>query len=70
MLNMARMRQTDEDTGSVSHRWVVTGGVKNDHLKHAHGYYRLALSRVGLAADGNSTRRTPQSRTKRHWMAA
>ncbi|MBW2696338.1 MAG: hypothetical protein JRE70_07680 [Deltaproteobacteria bacterium] len=46
--NLARTKLEDDYTGTITHKWVVTGGVKNDHIKHAHGYYRMALERVGL----------------------
>ena len=49
MTNMARIRSEDEVTGDVRYRWVILGGVKNDHLKHCHGYATVAEERTGLA---------------------
>lgn len=59
MKNLARATLENEETGDKRHRWVVTGGVKNDHIKHAHTYFQLALERVGLADD---VRRAQESR--------
>lgn len=48
LLNVARIVQTDEETGARRAKWIVRGA-KNDHLRHAHNYARIALGRVGLA---------------------
>jgi len=50
LCNMARVKQEDELTGDVKYRWVVVGGTKNDHLKHAHSYATIAEERTGLAS--------------------
>lgn len=50
LLNLARTRIEDTATGTVTHRWVVVGGAKNDHLKHAHAYFRMALDQVPVLA--------------------
>jgi len=49
MKNLARTKIEDLDSGTVQHRWVVTGGQKDDHIKHAHAYYRLAMTKCPLA---------------------
>jgi len=49
MKNLARTKLEDTETGNVTMRWVVTGGQKNDHLKHAHAYAGIAAEKVGLA---------------------
>ena len=41
---MARKRETDQDTGSVTHIWKKTG---EDHYRHAFAYCLLALAEVG-----------------------
>lgn len=48
MCNLARVRQEDNSLGTVVHRWVNLGNTKNDHLKHAHGYFHMALERCSL----------------------
>ena len=50
MKNLARTKIEDQDTGNVTMKWVVTGGQKDDHLKHAHAYFELACERVPLAS--------------------
>jgi hypothetical protein len=43
-------RATIEDgVGTRSGVWVVTGGQKNDHLRHADAYCDLALERCGIS---------------------
>ena len=49
MKNLARTKIEDTTTGNVTMRWVVTGGQKDDHLKHAHAYAGIACEKVGLA---------------------
>ena len=69
MLNLARERRENEE-GSITHRWVVTGGMKNDHLKHAHGYWHIALTRCAVAGSVQRARSSQRRRVKRGWMAA
>lgn len=67
-------RATVEDKlGNQSGVWVVTGGQKNDHLRHADAYCGLACSRVGIArnvirAIQNETGRRPMQPKKRSGM--
>lgn len=49
MINLKRATIEKEKTGEREGVWVVTGGVKRDHLRHADAYCHLALERVGLA---------------------
>lgn len=49
MKNLARTKIEDDQTGNVTMKWVVTGGQKDDHLKHAHAYFQIATEKVGLA---------------------
>lgn len=56
LTNMARMRMENDVTGDVRMQWVIVGGQKNDHLKHAHGYATLAEERIGLAANIQAVR--------------
>lgn len=48
MMNLKRIVIEDDETGQREARWVVTGGRKNDHLRHANAYAHLACERVGL----------------------
>lgn len=48
MTNLKRIVLEDDETGARDHKWVVTGGRKNDHLRHANAYAHLACERVGL----------------------
>lgn len=49
MTNLKRATVENEKTGQRDAVWVVTGGRKNDHLRHANAYAHLAMQRVGLA---------------------
>jgi len=49
MTNLKRVVQENDETGDRTARWVVTGGRKNDHLRHANAYCHLALEKVSLA---------------------
>jgi hypothetical protein len=49
MTNLKRATIENDVTGDRKAEWVVTGGKKNDHLRHADAYCELALSRSGLA---------------------
>jgi hypothetical protein len=71
LCNMARVKQENSQTGAVKYVWVVVGGKKNDHLKHAHAYATIAEEKVSLA-DEAEPRRTKGRRwgRKRGWMAA
>ncbi len=65
MKNLARTKIEDEQTGNVTMKWVVTGGQKDDHLKHAHAYFEIAAERVGLAESvqrAMNARRVPARR--------
>ncbi len=73
LLNMARLRKENELTGDVKMEWVVVGGQKNDHLKHAHGYATMAEERVGLAKDIAQLKRRSRhqdGRKRRSFMSA
>lgn len=48
LCNLARKVETDEETGVQSAKWVVRGGVKNDHFRHAFNLAVVGLTRVGL----------------------
>jgi len=49
MCNLKRTMIEDATTGGRTSRWVVTGGMKNDHLRHAGTYAYLSGTRVGMA---------------------
>lgn len=61
-------------TGETEAVWVVTGGQKNDHLRHADAYCNLALERVGLSKSVMAMRNRPDkgrskvSRPKSPWV--
>jgi len=57
MQNLGRAKVEDSESGTIKYKWVIRGGSKNDHLKHAYSYYRLALKRVGIR---ETARRTNQ----------
>jgi hypothetical protein len=50
MKNLARSKSEDREHGSVTYSWVVTGGQKNDHIRHAFNYFGIALDQAPLAA--------------------
>jgi hypothetical protein len=71
MCNMARVKQTNVQTGTVKMVWVVVGGKKDDHLKHAHAYATIAEEKVALAQEAKPTKRLRRfPRRKRGYMAA
>lgn len=49
MTNLKRATVEKDNTGEREGVWVVTGGAKNDHLRHADAYCRMAETRCGLA---------------------
>lgn len=49
MINLKRATLEKDNTGEREGVWVITGGAKNDHLRHADAYCRLAETRCGLA---------------------
>lgn len=70
LCNMARVMQEDAVTGDVLYRWVIVGGVKNDHLKHAHAYATIAEERVGLAQSVERARQMVHLPRKRRGFMA
>ena len=48
-LSAQRATIEKDKTGEREGVWVVTGGTKNDHLRHSDAYCHLAMERVGLA---------------------
>lgn len=49
MTNLKRATVENKTTGQREAVWVVTGGRKNDHLRHASAYAHLAMQRIGIA---------------------
>jgi hypothetical protein len=49
MVNLKRATIERDKTGEREGVWVITGGQKNDHLRHADAYCHLASERVGLS---------------------
>lgn len=49
MTNLKRATVENKTTGQREAVWVVTGGKKRDHLRHASAYAHLAMQRVGIA---------------------
>lgn len=49
MTQLKRATVENPKTGERQGIWVVTGGQKNDHLRHANAYCDLAIERCGLA---------------------
>lgn len=49
LCNLARVVTIDDTTGEQRAQWVVRGGVKNDHYRHAYNLCVIALARVGVA---------------------
>jgi len=70
MCNMARVKQINSQTGTVRFVWVVVGGKKDDHLKHAHAYATIAEEKLALAEEVNPKRHKRRFRRKRGYMAA
>ena len=63
MMNLKRASYVvNERTGEERAEWVVTGGKKNDHLRHADAYAHLALERVGLVKSIQAVATRAQSR--------
>ena len=59
MRNLKRATVENKNTGDRRGQWVVTGGQKNDHLRHADAYCNVALERCGIA---HSIRRAANDR--------
>jgi hypothetical protein len=57
MTNLKRATIPNAITGDRRAEWIVTGGQKNDHLRHADAYACLALEKTGL---NKSVRRAQQ----------
>ena len=51
MCNLARVTVRDDKTGTPKVRWIIRGGRKNDHLRHAFAYGWLASLMTPIAAD-------------------
>ena len=51
MTQLKRATIENAKTGEREGVWVVTGGQKNDHLRHADAYCDLAISRCGISAN-------------------
>lgn len=49
MTNLIRTVQENAETGERVPRWVVSGGMKNDHLRHADAYTDLACEKVPIS---------------------
>ena len=49
MTNLKRATSENKVTGQREAVWVVTGGRKYDHMRHASAYAHLAMQRVGIA---------------------
>lgn len=50
MCNLARIQQRDDETGLPTTRWVIRGGRKRDHFRHAFAYLALAAENSPVAA--------------------
>ncbi len=61
MTNLKRIVQENDETGERVPRWIVTGGRKNDHLRHASSYCHLALERVSLAHEYQRSKKRARS---------
>ena len=75
MTNLKRIILEDDETGQREARWVVTGGRKNDHLRHANAYAHLACERVGLVKsieriERLSRQQTVKTKGPRSFMSA
>lgn len=68
MTNLKRAEIEKADTGERKYKWIVTGGRKNDHLRHASAYARLACDRVSVAGEYIPTRKHPRHRRRRSAM--
>ena len=67
MTNLKRAVTENPKTGEKKAVWIVTGGVKNDHLRHAGCYARLAQTRVPLAKSARkmySAAKAPRKRKR------
>lgn len=49
MKNIARVQTRDDKTGLPKTRWVILGGRKNDHLRHAFAYLCLAAEEAPIS---------------------
>lgn len=66
MTNLKRATIENQRTGQRDAVWVVTGGQKNDHLRHASAYAHLAMQRVGLSASVARANRNAMREGSRH----
>ncbi|HUT76411.1 MAG TPA: phage terminase large subunit family protein [Polyangia bacterium] len=70
MLNLVRVKQMNDKTGSERVAWHITSGkTKNDHFRHAVNYAWIASTSVGIAqTDPRGAR--PREGRPRSWMLA
>lgn len=64
MTNLKRATIEKDKTGEREGIWVVTGGQKNDHLRHADAYCRIAETRCGLSKSAMALRSRSQDQER------
>lgn len=64
MTNLKRATIERDRTGEREGEWVITGGRKNDHLRHADAYATLAATKVGLSAAVTELRSRSSEQTR------
>jgi hypothetical protein len=71
MKNIGRVQTRDDKTGLPKTQWVILGGRKNDHLRHAFAYMCLAAEDAPLSEQIRRIITPSQARSSsRTWMAS
>lgn len=64
MTNLKRATIENDKTGDREAMWIVTGGQKNDHLRHADAYANIALERAPIAKSVRRMERDYRAQSK------
>lgn len=71
LCNLARVRKVDRKSGTPSVRWVVVGGQKMDHWRHALAYAELAAAQCPVSEHARRIQRPRGDGFSPHsWMSA
>lgn len=69
MRNLAKAKKATDEEGNESYTWVVVGGVKNDHYRHAFTYLCIASEIAPIARPGPARRRKTGREAGRSFMS-
>jgi len=69
MKNIGRVQTRDDKTGTPKTRWVILGGRKNDHIRHAFAYMCLAAEEAPISEKIRKIITPSRASSERTWMA-